>query len=72
MLDALVIAHYDFKNDKGQDIKTSKLRVSLKDFGYIEVCSDLANDLEILSSCKVSLSYDTLHNRYKVKDLKKS
>lgn len=72
MLEALVIAHYDFKNDKGQDIKTTKLRVSLDKFGYIELCSDLANDLDILSSCKVSLGYDSQHNRYKVKELKKS
>jgi len=25
---ALVLAHYDFKNDKGQEVKTTKIRVS--------------------------------------------
>lgn len=56
--DALVIAHYDFKDRKdGRDVKTTKLLISLEQFGTIELCSPLANDLELLSVCKVELGY---------------
>lgn len=72
MLNALVIAHYKFKNDKGKEIDTTKLRVSLDSFGYIELCSELANDLDILSSCKVTLTYDPQYSKYKITDLKKN
>lgn len=71
MLSALVIAHYDFKNDKGKEIKTTKLRVSLKEYGYIELCSELANDYQFLEDVKVALEYDTSKNRYIITKVEK-
>lgn len=71
MLKALVLAHYDFKNKDGKEIKTTKLRVSLNEYGYLEVCSELANDIPVLESVSVSLEYDAKYNRYKVTKLNK-
>lgn len=66
---ALILAHYDFKNDKGQEIKTSKLRVNLGDYGYLELCSDLANDYPLLAIVNVLIEYDDKKRRYKVTQL---
>lgn len=58
MFNALIIAHYNFKNDKGKDINTTKLRISLKEYGTIDVCSELANDYKVLDEIKVKLTYN--------------
>lgn len=56
--DALVIAHYDFTDKKtGKKVHTSKMLVSLGEFGSCELCSELANDCELLSVVKVQLGY---------------
>ncbi len=71
MTKGIVIAHYDFKNKDGKQIKTTKLRVSLGEFGYLEVCSDLANDMDILQVVNVALEYDAKHSRYKISKIDK-
>lgn len=50
---ALKIAHYDFTDKEGKHIATSKLLISLGDFGFFTCCSPEANDLKTLSKCKV-------------------
>ena len=50
---ALKIAHYDFTDKEGKHIATSKLLISLGDFGFFTCCSPDANDLKTLSKCKV-------------------
>lgn len=54
---ALVVAHYDFTNKLGRKIVTTKLIVNLGEYGTIEVCSDLANDYDLLSEIKVHLGF---------------
>lgn len=50
---ALKIAHYDFTDKEGKYIATSKLLISLGDFGFFTCCSPEANELKTLSKCKV-------------------
>lgn len=50
---ALKIAYYDFTDKEGKHIATSKLLISLGDFGFFTCCSPEANDLKTLSKCKV-------------------
>ena len=66
MLKAIVIAHYNFENKKGQEINTSKLRISLNEFGYIELCSNLVNEYPIFSVLNCEIEYDEKRNKYKV------
>lgn len=54
---ALKIAHYDFIDSKNIHISTSKLIVSLGEFGTYTLCSSLANDYEIGSILKVECDY---------------
>ncbi len=63
MFDAIVVAHYNFENKNGKEINTSKLRVSLDKYGYLEICSDKVNDLPVLSQVKVELNYDEKYNK---------
>lgn len=50
---ALKIAHFDFTDKTGKHVATSKLLISLGDFGFFTCCSPEANDLKTLSKCKV-------------------
>lgn len=54
---ALKIAHYDFIDKKDIHIATSKLIVSLGEFGTYTLCSTLANDYEVGSTLKVECEY---------------
>lgn len=64
---ALKIAHFDFTSKKGKAIKTSKLLVSLGDFGVYECCTPLANNLKIFEKCKVVIGVDD-YNKLVVKE----
>lgn len=55
---ALKIAHYDFIDKKNIHIATSKLIVSLGEFGTYTICSTLANDYEIGSTLKVECQFE--------------
>lgn len=52
----LKIAHYDFNDKQGKHVATSKLLISLGDFGVFTACTPLANDLKLLSKCRVKIS----------------
>ena len=52
---ALKIAHYDFTDKQGKHVSTSKLLISLGDFGVFTACSPLANDFKLLSKVKVKI-----------------
>ena len=54
---ALVVTHYDFVNKQGREVKTTKLIVSLGEFGTQVVNTPLANDIDVLSVIKVRLGY---------------
>lgn len=54
---ALKIAQYDFIDSKNIHIVTSKLIVSLGEFGAYTLCSTLANDYEVGSVLKVECEY---------------
>lgn len=65
---ALKIAHFDFISKKdGKTIQTSKLLVSLGDFGVYECCTPLANNLKIFEKCKVVVGVDD-YNKLVVKE----
>ena len=53
---ALKIAHYDFTDKEGKHVATSKLIISLGDFGIYTCCTPLANDLKTFSKCRVKIS----------------
>lgn len=55
--DGLIVAHYDFTDKEGRKVKTTKLKISLDQYGVIELCSDLANDFDLLSEVKVTLGF---------------
>ena len=63
---ALVLAHYDFKNDKGQEIKTTKIRVSLGDYGTLDLCTNLADNYDLLSVLNVTIKYNEKKRKYVV------
>lgn len=65
---ALKIAHYDFTDKNGKHVVTSKLIVSLGDFGTFTCCSIVANDLKILSKCKVRISVNE-NNKLVIKSI---
>lgn len=52
---ALTIARYNFTNDKGREINTTKLIVSLGEFGSFTVCSELANEIPLLEVIDVKV-----------------
>lgn len=52
---ALKIAHYDFTDKEGKHVATSKLIISLGDFGVFTCCTPEANDLKIFAKCKVKI-----------------
>lgn len=54
---ALKIAQYDFVDTKNIHIATSKLIVSLGEFGTYTLCSTLANEYDIGSILKVECEY---------------
>lgn len=67
---ALKIAHYDFTSKKdGKNVKTSKLLISLGDFGNIECTTPLANNLNVFDKCKVVLGVNEF-NKFVIKELK--
>lgn len=66
---ALKIAHYDFTGKDGKQIKTSKLLITMGDFGIFECTTPLANDLKIFEKCKVVVGVDN-YNKLVVKELK--
>lgn len=67
---ALVLAHYDFKNSKGQEIKTTKVRVSLGQFGTVDLCTNLADNYDLLSVLDVVIDYDDKKRKYVVTQVK--
>lgn len=67
---ALKIAHYDFTDKEGKHIATSKLVISLGDFGIFTCCSPLANDLKTLSKCKVKVVVND-NNKLVIKSIEK-
>ncbi len=69
MFNALIIAHYNFKNDKGKIINTTKLRVLLNEYGTLEICSELANDYKVLDEIKVKLTYNENSKKFVVSEI---
>lgn len=65
--DALKIAHYDFTNDKGKKVNTSKVIVNLGKYGYKEINTELANDYDVFTEIKVTLEYKD--DKIKIKDV---
>lgn len=55
---ALKIAHYDFIDKKSIKVCTSKLIVSLGDYGTYSLCSQLANDYPVGTELNVEVAYD--------------
>lgn len=55
---ALTIAKYNFTNDKGREINTTKMIVSLGEFGCFTVCSELANEIPLFEVIDVQLGFD--------------
>lgn len=68
---ALKIAHYDFTDKKGKHVTTSKLLVSLGDFGVFTCCSTEANDIKLLSKCKVKIGVNESDNKLVIKSIEK-
>ena len=56
---ALKIAHYDFTDKDGKHVSTSKLLISLGDFGVFTACSPNANDIKLLGKCKVKIEVNS-------------
>lgn len=67
---ALKIAHYDFTDKDGKHIATSKLLISLGDFGFFTCCSPEANELKNLSKCKVIIEVNS-KNKLVIKSIVK-
>ena len=67
---ALKIAHYDFTDKDGKHIATSKLLISLGDFGFFTCCTPDANDLKTLSKCKVIIEVNS-KNKLVIKSIVK-
>lgn len=67
---ALKIAHYDFTDKDGKHVSTSKLLISLGDFGVYTCCSTDANELKILSKCKVKIAVND-KNKLVIKSIEK-
>lgn len=55
---ALKIAHYRFTDKKGKEVDTSKLVLSLADFGTYTLCTPLVNDYPLLSTVDVVISVE--------------
>lgn len=67
---ALKIAHYDFTDKNGKHVATSKLLISLGDFGIFSCCTPLANDYKTLSKCKVVIEIND-NNKLVIKSIVK-
>lgn len=67
---ALKIAQYDFTDKDGKHVSTSKLLISLGDFGVFTACSPEANDLKTLSKCKVVIEVNQ-KNKLVIKSIEK-
>lgn len=67
---ALKIAHYDFTDKDGKHVATSKLLISLGDFGVYSACTPDANDLKTLSKCKVIIQLNS-RNKLVIKSIVK-
>ena len=67
---ALKIAHYDFTDKNGKHIATSRLLISLGDFGAYTACTPEANDLKNLSKCKVIIEVNS-KNKLVIKSIVK-
>lgn len=67
---ALKIAQYDFTDKDGKHVSTSKLLISLGDFGVFTACSPDANDLKTLSKCKVVIEVNQ-KNKLVIKSIEK-
>lgn len=67
---ALKIAHYDFTDKNNKHVATSKLLISLGDFGVFTACTPLANEFKLLSKIKVSIDIDD-HNKLVIKSIEK-
>lgn len=65
---ALVLAHYNFVDKDGKEVKRTKLRVSLNDFGIVELTIPLDESLDILSVVDVNLTYKD--NKFRITSVK--
>lgn len=66
---ALKVARYEFKNEKGKEINTSKLIVSFGEFGSYSVCSELANEYPLLT--ELTVNCDIEKNKIVIKSIEK-
>lgn len=64
---AIVLAHYNFTDNKGKEVKRTKLLVSLGEYGTTECTIPLDESLDILQEVKVTLGYKD--NRFRVNDV---
>lgn len=60
----VVLAHYNFKNKQGRQINTTKIKINLGDFGVVDICSELANKLDIMSVHEGEVSFDDEKNKF--------
>lgn len=65
---ALVLAHYNFVDKEGKEVKRTKLRVSLGEYGVVDLTIPLEESLEILSEVKVELTYKD--NKFRIVSVK--
>lgn len=75
-LNAVVVSHMDFTAKDGKHIKTTKLWVNICGFKVIDVNTELANDYELFTECKVTLDEKDSYRKdgqpnYKVVNLTK-
>ena len=66
----LKIANYNFTDKDGKHIETSKLLISLGDFGVYTACSPEANGLKLLEKCKVKIEINE-RNKLVIKSIEK-
>ncbi len=67
---AIKIAHYNFEGKNGKEVNTSKLLVSLGFYGTITLCTNLANDVDLLDELVVNLEVND-RNNFVVKSIEK-
>lgn len=68
---AIVLYHYKFTSKDGKLVNTTKIRVNLGEFGYLDLCTELANDFKILETINVELTYDDSRFKYLVSKVNK-
>lgn len=66
---AIKIAHYNFEDKRGKKVNTSKLIVSLGQYGNVMICTDLANEYEIFT--ELSVVVESKDNKLVIKSIEK-